>query len=481
MKSTTRKPLPHSRTAGWILFWMTSAVGLLDAADASGPWFLPVFQTDSNGYLGLSLVNGAGSVNEASVTWMDPGGGGTRIGRLSLEPGAQRAFVIREILGTPRDPEDGWIRVDSSWPGLLGYLTSGTDGILDGAEPVSQLSATILLDYVKVNTGFAELDHTDTSLLLVNPGGTAASARADLIAMDGRAAGSLALLVPARGSRSVRISESFRDLLPPNGLGGRRFDGYLKVVSDAGLAGWLRVETPLSSRILRGRTPEETGPAAVIIAGHFASGGTSLYHSTLNLINAGDVPAELEVLAQDDRGRMIGSSTRLTLHPDRGIRDDVMNLFHFVIPAIYPPPLITGYIRIRSSAGTVFRGIGSVDIYSDGNRAAMLSPIAPAMAREYTLPFAVNGKEYFTGYAIANPNELLTVQTDVTVELLDTEGRLAAAPRNISLFPSTYFAGLVEKEISGGYVRIRANGPVAVTGSIGTCDGGALAFLPAYR
>jgi hypothetical protein len=150
-----------------------------------------------------------------------------------------------------------------------------------------------------------------------------------------------------------------------------------------------------------------------------------------------------------------------------------------VQPAIFPPPLLTGYIRIRESGGSLFRGIGNIDIHSDGNAVAALFPIAAATSREWTLPFVVNGQEYFTGYVIVNPNELLTVQTDVTVELLDTEGRPAAAPRNISLSPSARFSGLVDKEISSGYLRIRANAPVAVLGSIGTCRGSTLAFLPA--
>lgn len=476
-----RKPLKTLGTNAWLLACLAAATALVSAADASGPCFLPVLQSDSNGFVGLSLVNTAGLTNEASVTWTGPDGKGVRTGRLSLSPGAQRAFVVREILGTPRDPEDGWIRVDSSEPGLLSYLTSGTNGILDGAEPVSELAKTVLLDYVKVNTGFVELDNTDTSLILVNPGDTAASARVDLIALDGRPAGSLPVPVPARGSLTIRVSQSFRDVLPENGVGGRRFDGYAKAVADVGLAAWLRVDTPLSLRVLRGRAPDETGPTSLAIAGHFASGGASLYRSTLNLINAGDGPARLELLAQDDRGRAIGDSTYLTLDPGQGIREDVLSLFRVEIPDIFPPPLITGYIRIRESGGGVFRSIGDVDVYSGSDAAAVLFPIGAATSREWTLPFAISGREYFTGFAIANANELLTVQTDVSIELLDVEGLLAAPPRNISLSPSAYFTALVEQEISNGYLRIRANGPVVVGGSIGTCSGNALAFLPAFR
>lgn len=476
-----RKPLKILSTNACLLACLAAATALVPAADTSRPCFLPVLQSDSDGFVGLSLVNTAGLTNEVSVTWTSPDGKGAQTGRLSLLPGAQRDFVVREILGTPRDPEDGWIRVDSSEPGLLSYLTLGTKGILDGTEPALELAKTVWLDYVKVNTGFVELGHTDTSLILVNPGDTAAGARVDLIALDGRPAGSLPVPVPARGSRAIRVSESFRDVLPENGVGGRRFDGYAKAVADVGLAAWLRVDTPLSLRVLRGRVPDEMSSASLAIAGHFASGGASLYRSTLNLINAGDSPAKLELLAQDDRGRVIGNSAYLTLDPGQGIREDVLSLFRVVIPDIFPPPMITGYIRVRESGGGVFRSIGDVDVYSDSEAAAVLFPIGAATPREWTLPFAISGREYFTGYAIANPNELLAVQTDVSIELLDAEGLLAAPPRNISLSPSAYFTALVEQEISGGYLRIRANGPVVVSGSIGTCNGNALMFLPAFR
>jgi hypothetical protein len=111
----------------------------------------------------------------------------------------------------------------------------------------------------------------------------------------------------------------------------------------------------------------------------------------------------------------------------------------------------------------------------------MLYPIASAASRNWTIPFVVSGGDYFSGYAIANPNELLTVQTDVTVELLDSDGRAAAPPRTVSLSPAARFSAVVDTEIRSGYLRMRANLPVVVLGSIGTCDGSTLGHLPAYR
>ncbi len=478
--STTIKLPARMRAGIWILAFAAVAVTFAPAADGSMSRYFPVFPAGRNGFLGLALVNTAGMVNEATVTWTGADGNGARTGRLSLPPGTQRAVLVREILGTPEDPQDGWILVASSQPGLVAYLTSGTDDAMDGLDPASQSSTAILLPHVEINTGFTELDYTDTLVVLVNPGGAAAGARADLISIDGRPAGSIQVSIPASGSRTIRVSESFRDVMQSNGLGGQRFDGYLQIVADAGLAGWLQIETPLSRRMLRGRAPEDSPPVPLAMASHFASGGALLYRSALNLVNVGDTSARLELVVQDDRGKNIGTAVQLTLNPGQGMREDVMSLFHVVTPAVYPPPLITGYIRIRGAGGGVFRAAGDVDIRSGGNTAGMLSPIFAAASGERLIPFAVNGKDYFTGYAIANPNELLTVQTDVTVELLDPEGLPAADPLNLSLSPSARVAGVVGKEVRSGYIRIRASGPIVVNGSIGTCDGSSLAFLPAY-
>jgi len=110
----------------------------------------------------------------------------------------------------------------------------------------------------------------------------------------------------------------------------------------------------------------------------------------------------------------------------------------------------------------------------------MLSPIVTTLARDWVLPFVAARTGYFTGYAFANPNELLTMQTDVTVEVYDSQGRLAGLPTSVSLPPSARFAGLLREDLSVGYVRIRANGPIVPLGSIGTTGGGTLTAVPGY-
>ncbi len=437
---------------------------------------LPVFEPESNAFSGLSLVNMSTVSNEVTVTWTDSEGNDTRTAKLTLAPRAQRVALLREILGVPDDPAQGWLRIDSSQPGLLSYLTSGRDGVLDGTESASVISTGITLPRVDVNTGFMELEHTDTMISLINPGSAAASVRAELFGLDGVAAGELPVSIPARANRTLRVSEAFRDLLPANGVGGRTFRGYMKVSSDVGLAGWLRIDTPLSRSLLRGRGAEEIVAARLVLASHFAFGGSTLYHSELNFVNAGAAAVTLDLMAQIDNSRF---STRRTLGPGQVLREDVPSLFGIAVVAVFPPPMLTGYMRIQAADGGMFQGIGDVAITRGTHEACMLYPVQAGSSLRVTMPFAVNDSNYFTGYAIANPNDLLTVQTDVTIFLLDTDGHLVGFPRNVSLSPSARFAGLIEEKVRSGYLEIRANGPIAVQGSIGTADCSVLASLPA--
>ncbi len=437
---------------------------------------LPIFGSETGEFTGLSLVNTSVLSNEVTVTWTDSDGNSTRTANLSLAAGSQRVALLREIFAVPEDPARGWIRIDSSQPGLLSYLTSGQDGVLDSTEPTSVISTGIILPHIAVNTGFMELQYTDTLVNLINPGTAAANARAELIGLDGSAVGELSVLIPAGASRTLRVSEAFRDVLLPNNVGGKTFSGYMKVSCDVGLAGWLRIDTPLSRRLLRGRGVEEIVPARLAIVSHFAFGSPALYRSELNFVNAGDTALTLDLVAQIDGGG--GFGVRRTLSPGQGFREDVLSLFQMAVPAVFPPPMLTGYIRIRAAGGGTFQGAGDIDITRDRDAASMLYPIAAAFPSDSTMPFVINDSDYYTGYAIANPNELLTVQTDVTVELFDQDGRPVGSPRKVSLSPSARFVSLIEEKLRSGYLRIRANGPVALLGSIGTQDGSMLAPLP---
>jgi hypothetical protein len=110
----------------------------------------------------------------------------------------------------------------------------------------------------------------------------------------------------------------------------------------------------------------------------------------------------------------------------------------------------------------------------------MLYPIADAAATNWTIPFSSSAGDYFTGYAVANPNELLAVQTEVLVEVVNSAG--AVVDRStISLAPRNRRSALVPPGLASGYLRFSSPLPFFVLGSIGTSDGRLLDQLPAIR
>src|SRR5262249_25549715 len=212
-------------------------------------------------------------------------------GRLvSLRPGAQRVASVKEIVPiTP--PSSGFIRINprlnSNLTTCTSYVTFGTDQALTGVDgapapaplpipPPTTLPppvpTTLILPHISVNTGFTELEHTDTRIALINASFTPANITAQLFGTHGVLRGSGPLTCPF-GSRIVRVSKAFQNLLPDNGVGGKRFEGSVRLVSNTQIAAWQRIETPLSAGILRGKSQDEIATTSLATFPHFAFGG----------------------------------------------------------------------------------------------------------------------------------------------------------------------------------------------------------------
>src|SRR5205085_7508543 len=113
---------------------------------------------------------------------------------------------------------------------------------------------------------------------------------------------------------TVALSVLFADILPDNRpVGGKVFEGYVRLNSNVPIAAWERIVTPLSRKLLRGRTVEEIRSTTLAVVPHFAVGG--IYQSVLNLINPTGAALTLDVSAVDDRGNTIGQSVLMTLSP----------------------------------------------------------------------------------------------------------------------------------------------------------------------
>ena len=443
--------------------------------------FFPIFDAPGGEYIGLSAVNTSDESAQVTVTLTGNDGSVAGVGGITLASGNQTALLLREILNVETTPASGWIQLDSSRQGTEFFLASGGDGLLGGAAPATSLSTTILLPNVRVDTGFKELGATDTLVAIVHPGSVfTTTVTLELIGLDGAVAGALTRSLAIRSSLTLRVSDAFGDFMPDNGVGGRTFEGYLRLRSTLGIAAWQRVETPLVHTVLRGRGLEELDSSGVVLAPYFVFGGG--YRSTLNLINPSAESVSLELIAEDGRGGTLGETIQRTLGPGEVLRSDVQALFRVVTIQTFPGPTITGYVRVRETGGGSIQLIGSLDVASIGQgtftQSGMSYPIGDRRAESWVIPLALGGSNYYSGYAIANPNELLAVQTDVTIEVRDSSGALIETSF-VSLSPRCQHATVTPREMTSGWVRITSNMAVGLVAAIGTADSSVLEQVPA--
>ena len=439
---------------------------------------LPIFDLSSADFFGLSLVNRDAQVREFTVTATPADGANPRTNRLTVGAVGQRALLLSELF-PPSGLSSGALTIDSTAGDCPVYTTLGSSQALTGTDGATVFSDSIYLPHIEVNTGFVELAHTDTVVGIINSTTASTSVTVQLVNFDGTVRGSTVTFIPGKGTSIFRISESFQQVLPNNSLGGKTFQGYARVRGFVGLAAWQRIDTPLSSALIRGRAAEEIVGASVAMIPHFVFGGT--YGSSINLINVGTNSVLLELSANDESGNRIGETVELTLHPGQGKRAAVGELFRVAIPAIFPPPVITGYIRIRERLGATFRLAGDIEISNlqgAGKQSSMLAAISDSVSGNWLVPFVSSESGYFTGYAIANPNELLTVQTDVTIQIVNPDGTIHSTTR-VSLSPRSRTTAMIPPGIATGYLRITANMPIHVLGAIGTVDGRLLKAIPA--
>jgi len=443
----------------------------------------PIFDfSRADEFLGVSLVNTDSQVREFTVTATAPEGTAPLTGRLSIPAGGQRAELINEILGTPGPPSSGWIRIDSSAVGCTSYLASGNGDMLDGADSPIATSTMVFIPDVSIYTGLAELNFADTYLAIVNPASNPATVAAQLFGVDGAIVGSSSISVPAAGSRTVALSVLFADILPDNRpVGGKVFEGYVRLNSNVPIAAWERIVTPLSRKLLRGRTVEEIRSTTLAVVPHFAVGG--IYQSVLNLINPTGAALTLQLSGVDDGGNTLGQSVRMTLSPGQVLRSSVVDLFQIAIPRTLPSPVVSGYIRISGAQGESIQVVGNIEIFTSaiGTRdSSMFYPIGDTAATSWLMPFVSSSTTYFSGYAIANPNGTGVAQTNVTVEVVNSAGTVVDS-RAISLSPGGRQAAVVTAPIQSGYLRFTSNLPIYVLGAFGTRDGHILDQLPALR
>jgi hypothetical protein len=157
----------------------------------------------------------------------------------------------------------------------------------------------------------------------------------------------------------------------------------------------------------------------------------------------------------------MGKPVRVILAPGQVQRSSVIELFA-IDNLASAQTVLSGYIRIREAQGGSMQIVGDIEVIThafDSLGSSVLYPISESAATNWLIPFATSTGSWFSGFAIANPNDLLTVQTDVQIEVLNSAATVIERS-TISLSPRNRQASLVAVGVPSGYLRITSNMPV---------------------
>ena len=219
---------------------------------------------------------------------------------------------------------------------------------------------------------------------------------------------------------------------------------------------------------------DATAGATTLYSPQYVVGGNA-YRSTLSVINLDAMPGAVTFEFIGDSGTAIG--TRATLPIPAGGKLYVSDQKFFLDAG---NTLTQGYVKLTSSG---VRLAGSV-VYGDAGR-SRFSTALPLVSTLLTAPVfgqVASNETFFTGVAILNPN---SVGINVTIEIYDAAGvqvasrtEPIAAGRRISRLLTQYFPALVGRNLGSGYIKLRADAPVAAFALFGATDSSSLSAIP---
>jgi len=393
-------------------------------------------------------------------------GGVTNPITTTLAAGAQLPVIEDQVFGSgfTATPTPGWTQINSSTGKVAGFFLTfnSTLSFMDGADIADHALSSLVLP----ESGSQDF----TSLILVNPNSTGASAEIDLIATDGTVRASVQPTIDAHASYSADLTAATF-----NGVAANPAD-YVLVHSAQGLIGY-----EYFGNVSR--------DAAVLAAQDADIGATSLYspqyvvggpwNSTLSIVNLDSVSGLVTLKWVGDDGTQIGSTRTVTVSAGGKLYIPDPSFF---LGSSAPPTQVTGgYVRITSSG---IRLAGSV-VFSDAAKGAFMTalPLVSALQKSQVLSHVASNDTYFTGISIMNPN---SSDTTVTIDLYTSSGnlvesvtRVIPASHRTSQLVTQYFPDQVGQDWHSGYIRVTADKGVACFGVFGTQSLSVLAAIPA--
>jgi hypothetical protein len=374
---------------------------------------------------------------------------------ITIPPGSQIAMLAEQIHGlSPGDPRNGWIRAESSSSLVSGFFLEGDVNLafLDGASAGDQTSTWLCFTRAMGGAGSFR-----NRIKVVNPNAADAHLSFRLIHRDGRQQGAA---VERTLSPRGRLSEDLSELFPgtdPN------FTGYITLTSDVGVTGY---ESLAGSSTVYSLPAQPTSAAATLYSAQFASGpaGTTRYFTDLNLINTSAERRHVRVSLTGNDGMPVLGAVPAEFWLDPGEQRLARGEEYF--------SLANAAVALQITEGTLVITVNGAGVIGDvtfgdplaGRFMAGLaldgSPATSMVLSQVAEGGQDDGKSYFTGIAMYNPNPQDVL---VTVDLYAEQGQKTGT-RTFTLGRGMRLSKTLPQIIPGfgrqlrGYIRITTDG-----------------------
>jgi len=422
----------------------------------------PSFEGDSTRYTGLALANWGSAPADVLFTFYENAGSEVLLPpgilnprMITIEPGSQIAMLADQIHGLSAGaPRNGWIQADISSSQVAGFFLEGDVNLtlLDGA-PADGRTATWLC-FTRAVAGSGSLRNL---IRVVNPNATSARLSFRLTNRDGSPQGPV--MERTLGPRG-RLSEDLTQLFP--GVG-QDFAGYITLSSDVGVTGY---ESVAGSATVYSLPAQPASAATTLYSAQFASGpaGTTRYFTDLNLINTTAERRHVRVSMTGNDGMPVPGAVPADFWLNPGEQRLERGEVYF--------SLANAAVALQITEGTLVISVDGPGVIGDvvfgdplaGRFMAGLaldgSPVSDMVFSQVAEGGQSDGKSYFTGIAMFNPNPLDVL---VAVDLYDERGQRTGT-RTFTLGSGMRLSDTLPQIIPGfsrqlrGYIRVSTTG-----------------------
>ncbi|HEY3128692.1 MAG TPA: hypothetical protein VGL91_04500 [Acidobacteriota bacterium] len=387
---------------------------------------------------------------------------------LDLAPGQQTALLASELFQSDpaKSPIDGWISIDSSQQGLIGFFEIGdaASGKLDGANLITHGELVTILPVVRQNDQFS------TELVVVNPNFNSATVTIDLVDNGGNVVRTISDSLPGLAvlSRKLKSSDSgAADLLPEAaGLDG----AHLVITGSIPVAAFALYETVHELSVLPAIAPASTAndngtnlvaPQVAILGG---------FRTVVSLVNVSGQDADITLTLMGNDGVPLAAAKTVTVADKASAVLDLAELFE-----LRGNEPVSGWLTVTSTGTPI---VGAVELFFD-DAAMSAFALTKSSGTDFHFAHISQGGGFATGLALVNPN---AQAAQVTIDVFDPSGALITT-KKIALPAKSRISDVVASLLGltsqiGGRIHVQSDVPIVGLELFFTTDLSTLSVVP---